>query len=1688
MTKRRPYLNSSIAELEQLVEQWRRDSAVLKRIADELHYRSTERAAQLSRKVEAILEGAELPLTTAPRRITLKLPPKAPVQTPSPEPAKPSTPPPSPLSSPGLRPPPVPVRMPVHITMPKPKMAPLSVPMQQPEPAPAPSYTAASAPAETRDDRRPMPEPAKPPVAAANPIVLNRMIDLIDYVIAVEKDKLKLVTDFADHRGLHRSHDEVTDLPGVLCNRVLGEDTAILTIERLNRKPPPETTDPVLKPWLMLADDTDREPALRQRLTAAECRAAALVIEPADAGLELAGFDGAEAVHAALATYRAGPWQAWARTEAPRRKSMAFYNALFALRQTLVAPDSVPQELVCGIGYAAIVRNGKRLHYPLLTIPLDVELDPVSHVIALVPRAEARPGVEADAPDGFGLAQVDTWRRLAKEQIESLDDDPLSPFVPSTFEAILQNAAALFDPSATYASGTVGQPLPIPTPGPQLRITDGFGFLQRERRATQLMADLQAFRDQLIASNGAIEIPAAISALFTDPSQDLPSEDFPTFRGINSIAGATSSDGSGADLFFPKPFNAEQVQIAQRLAVRDGVVVQGPPGTGKTHTIANIISHYLATGRRVLVTSQKSPALRVLQEQLPPQIRPLAVSLLDSDREGLRQFRGSVDLIAEKLQHLRKVDLDNEIMALEARIDGLHRRLAANDRETEQIGRSALSAVALDGQSIEPVDAAREVLAAGEEATWLPDAIGPASSFDADFGDEEIAALRTARQAVGVDLSYLGKKLPPADLLDDPDVILSAHENLQRADAIQRRIAAGTVWQLAQPREGMADVEATERQLVQWNQRREAMALTAGTLDDELAALLARPGDPILAALRGLRDEAAVLAEDQRFFLTRPVELPAGCMNDLKFREKVSDLASGGAGLSAIAGIFARTTKAHLAAVRLKGKAPVGDAEWQAVARFIDASDRALTFVKSWNHARDGSGVPGIEVVAPSAGRAALDVLDRLEGLVALQRDAEVLSQAVRGLLPRWSGSIGWKTDPSDVLDCLHLHLELSRLQAARSVRKAVREANRDVDTDVDDLLCALAANIGEANVSRTALAGKIAHCADRLRHLHSLLPHLDMISLLSCRVEACGAPLWAQQLRSVPAGAIDLLCPADWRKRWRLRRLDRWLDDCNLSARLRELHKDRETTERDLSATYVRAIEQRTWRALKEKASPHVMQALSAYAVAIGKIGRGTGKSANRYRKAARQAANAVKGALPCWIMPHSRVSESLPAEFGIFDLVIVDEASQSTLASLPALFRAKQILVVGDDKQVSPDNVGLNMEQANALAARHLGSQVPMFVEPMRQESSLYDLASVIFGADRFMLREHFRCAAPIIEFSKRQFYRDELCPLRVSKASERLDPVLSDVLVLDGYRKGKGKTNPPEADFILAELKRIGDNPIFDNRTIGVTTLLGTEQAALIDQRIRNELGIPFIEKYQVRVGDPAVFQGDERDIMFLSMVATPGNASALSGVAYEQRFNVAASRARERMILVRSVELEQLSPNDKLRRALLEHFRSPFPNDTEQAADAFLRCESDFEREVFQALFDRGYALDTQVRVGQYRIDMVVEGDEDRRLAIECDGDRYHGPEQWPADMQRQRTLERAGWRFWRCFASRFVRERAVVLDELCALLDSMDIKPRTARARSTIYTELRTWQSDTSQEGGMHAGDLETLVKIEDDAI
>ena len=251
----------------------------------------------------------------------------------------------------------------------------------------------------------------------------------------------------------------------------------------------------------------------------------------------------------------------------------------------------------------------------------------------------------------------------------------------------------------------------------------------------------------------------------------------------------------------------------------------------------------------------------------------------------------------------------------------------------------------------------------------------------------------------------------------------------------------------------------------------------------------------------------------------------------------------------------------------------------------------------------------------------------------------------------------------------------------------------------------------------------------------------------------------------------------------------------------------------------------------------------------------------------------------------------------------------------------------------------------------------------------------------------------------------------------------------------------------------------------RSIGVVSLLGNEQAQYIFQFLEREIGLETILSLQITCGDARTFQGKERDIMLLSLVHDKKSSRTVSGRIYEQRYNVAASRARDRMYLFRSVQIEELKPTD-LKAKLIHHFNQPFGNDPELVADLRNRCESSFEREVYDNLTSLGYKVMPQVPVGAYRIDLVVEGENDRRLAVECDGDKYHGPGQWIHDMRRQRVLERAGWTFWRCFASSFTMNNKTCMQDLVATLERMGIQPgATLGTKFGQYTEHRVIKPD-----------------------
>src|SRR5581483_5925025 len=491
---------------------------------------------------------------------------------------------------------------------------------------------------------------------------------LLDYIVEQGKEidpRAYVLTGASDFR---RFPKDLAGLPGVDLDRKVEGDHIWLQVARLASTSPP-APDEEARPYITYSDDpsgpvpTLNEQALQHRFAADRRSMSEEVAATRDKHRR-------ERVTRALTDY-IPLWQAWAEGEKPRRRTIALYGDLFMLKGRLEAEEtSNPSELVWGMGVSAWKFTGTRTEdgngkgvsvdyqYPLLTQVVEIDLDPQTHTISVRPRAVA-PRLEFDAFDAcqvMGAAEVE---KQAKVLLESDSERTLTPFDIGSFEPILKLAAGSLDKAGRYDPAHQG----LPTPSDQLLVTAGWVLFVRPRSANFLVEDIRRLKARLQAGDA---IPAGPACLVTPPSDEVVKYEAISFRGLCS---GSRAKGEPRELYFPLPYNQEQETIVEMLERAPGVCVQGPPGTGKTHTIANIICHYLATGRKVLVTSKGEHALSVLQEKIPEDVRPLTVALLSGDKEGMRQFQTSIEAIIHNLSQLNARAIQDEIERCKQLID-----------------------------------------------------------------------------------------------------------------------------------------------------------------------------------------------------------------------------------------------------------------------------------------------------------------------------------------------------------------------------------------------------------------------------------------------------------------------------------------------------------------------------------------------------------------------------------------------------------------------------------------------------------------------------------------------------------------------------------------------------------------------------------------------------------------------------------------------------------------------------------------------------------------------------------------------------------------------------------------------------------------------------------------------------------
>ena len=382
---------------------------------------------------------------------------------------------------------------------------------------------------------------------------------------------------------------------------------------------------------------------------------------------------------------------------------------------------------------------------------------------------------------------------------------------------------------------------------------------------------------------------------------------------------------------------------------------------------------------------------------------------------------------------------------------------------------------------------------------------------------------------------------------------------------------------------------------------------------------------------------------------------------------------------------------------------------------------------------------------------------------------------------------------------------------------------------------------------------------------------------------------------------------------------------------------------------------------------------------------------------------------AFPCWCVTTFAVSDSLPLKPGMFDVAIIDEASQCDIAScFPILFRAKKAVIVGDDKQLPHLSFLEKAKEQSFLSQYGIPDKYRLMWS--FRTNSMFDLADY-YSMNSVMLDEHFRSLPPIINFSNKEFYNDRIRVMRKDKNEEK---VLELVEVLDGKVDFDATRNLPEIEALVKRLHEIiiederqnPDNPV----SVGIISPFRA-QVEQLKTSVSKVLSDYMIKKHQIEIGTAHTFQGDERDIMMISWaIADNSFVQSLMFMQKPNLFNVAITRGRNKVINFVSRNPRELPEG---------HFRNyvSFMQEYQNRQQAMLSGEIDeniyknpLEREIAEQIRTLDHKVVAGAEVAGLSADLLV----DDKFVIEIDGleDKIKSN---ISNMKKQAIIERSGYK-------------------------------------------------------------------------
>jgi len=1349
----------------------------------------------------------------------------------------------------------------------------------------------------------------------------------------------------------------------------------------------------------------------------------------------------------AIREYLDGSWKSWSERVLPQYKANLLYDELFNLYQRLsVEGDRL--EVIWGHLFLTWNHSpGNKVYHPLILTPMNLHYDPMHRNIILTPsqtiptKLDLNCLVNLDYPLKEQLIKFSRVVNNDESPPDGWNNNQMRGF-SATITGYLSKESA--EKSNLYLDEPVARPAITSIPA----IHNAPTIFVRQRPRRFWVDDAEKVAE---AIHSGSSIPPFIRSLVADPrTAELPNPDDYVDRG-----GVDDDEG---EHLLPLEYNDQQEEIVKRLRNHFGALVQGPPGTGKSHTIANIICSFLARGKRVLVTTQTENALKILRDFIPDHIKSLCVSHIGNDTESKKQLGEAVESIGKHLSEKNSQVVEQRIQRLLKDLRYVREeqaKLRFQIKDWVEIGSCNIH---VDSETISAVRGAKECAEQEEEHSWFPDKLLP----------ESVPPLTELELC---EMCNLLKEISPEDrksclqFLPDLEKIL-APEDFNKNIAELRyltNLAAETEELRSQWGEQLREAECAhirDTQVLLQNALRQI---------DELKHLWQKT---ILRLISSEINQNNFWHDFLRQ-CTSSKDISWKEYNKIKaFRILVKDMPRN---------IDVDVALEELMRIVQKGRNP---SNWLTRITMTEGAKQAFACIKVDNY-----NLLTLERIDASKSyfhfKRHLDkirtIWDKNIKVVEgprLSLDAEMPLAEIDEKVKDVSVPIEWKDQFLEdirnrlkTLGCRQQNLYEKKVieECLKILTGQIAEIEkakiRQYLLEYQNFFYAGASRENSHHLWKLFAEAVSEQAVDKYQEAYIELARLKKLCVNVERVENLAntlkkfAPIWYAALEGRAINIGDQALEKDWAIAWRWRRLNEWINELHNREGVESLQNRLERARGKEHELITQLVIERAWQRQIAKVKDHHYTALTAWADAMRKYGRTGGKFAQRWLLAASKAMVDAVGAVPAWIMPLHRVVMSFPAEPEIFDLVIVDEASQCDLRALPILFRAKKVLVVGDPEQISPSAVGIDRGKVFELNKQFL-SDIPYADTRFLIDNSLYHIAQNIPRMDRILLTEHFRCIPQIIEFNNRlcPSYAGKLEPLRQLNPQQMLDPQINTIFVNNGF-KDNNDVNKPEAEVLVETLVKCCKDRRYlaggknnEKRTMGVISLLGEKQAKYISDLIAQRLEETERAERRIICGDAYAFQGDERDVMFLSLVVANNTQFApLVKDSDRQRFNVATSRARDQVFLFHSVRLDNIRNPDCMRYRLLEWYSNPPLAEIQYGIDILKqKAESEFEIDVGERIIKKGYKVVPQFKPlpndFNYRIDLVVQGDK-RLVGIECDGELYHGPDRWEYDQRRESQLRRAGWKFWRISGSAFYRNKEKSLESLWTFLENEGINPK-----------------------------------------